>query len=630
MTPCPPATPATRAGHPSAFAFWPPSRATELKETASPALLAFACVSRFPAGTRLLHAACFFANVDAILLLLEAGDSIAATAGCGVAPATLLDRTTLQLLQDPVKLQAHMSYAGDVWNPAAPPAVFARLRQPKTMLRVAISLGCSGMVQRMLLSCSLPDVNEPNVRGQSALAVALRLGHIDIADRLLAHGADPNSTDRDGVSPAYTAVVEGAPLSILVAMIGNGLSVRQVYNIGGAVKARLLQVAAMHGRIDVVAMLLNHGDSLDEPGQFARPADLFPSTATALFGAPDRFYDYMRSSKVPTSVRLRDWYGKLIQLLLGAGLIDAECLLYLTSSLGIIATVRELLSPSSGPVSVARVYGGRTALVAAFDHGHNDIADLLLDHGADPNPAAKQPVAATAVTCPSVGFLALKNSAPPELFAKLIEKGMPPLTKLSRVEVDLVMNEHGIAMASKSRLLHLAAKLGLHDHMMILVALGGDRLTRSRRCSAAPVAALPQAVRPIMSGLRSAPSGVPGLANDTCSICLDDMCLGELVVKLKCGHGFHLACCAGLIRHAGLKCPLCRKALVAKMAGPASSNPKPGRRTLLPSACRGCVGTARKKRCKARAMDDNDADAGGSGGGGGSPGLEYEHDDPTF
>ena len=567
---------------------------------------------RFPAGTRLLHAACFFDNVDAILLLLEAGDSLASAADGAMTPKSLLDRATLKLLNDPAKLQAHMSYA-----------VFARLRRPATMLRVASSLGYSAMVRRVLLGCQLQEVNSRNDRGQSALAVAIRLGHIDVAERLLVHGADPNSTDRGGITPAFLAVAEGAPLGILVAMVGNGLNMHLLYNIGSTSKARLLQVAATHGRIDIVAMLLNHGDSLDDPGQFARPVDLFPSTVKAMFMAPDRLYDYMRSSKVPSSIRLRDWYRKLIQLSLGAGLVDAECLLYLASSLGIITTVRELLLPSSGPVVVDRAFAaGRTALVAALDHAHNNIADLLLDYGANPNLAAKQ-VTASAVTCPSVGFLALKNHAPPELFAKLIEKGMPPLTRLSQVEVAIIMNEHGIALASKSRLLHLATRLRLHDHMLLLVALGGDMFTRSRRCSAAPIAALAQAVRPILSRLRSAPSGVPGLAGETCSVCLDEMCLGEQVVKLKCGHGYHLACCAGLIRHDGLKCPLCRKALIAKLAGPVSSNIKPARRTLLPSACQCCFGAARKKRCKdkvVRAMEYNDD--------GGSPGLEY--DDPTF
>lgn len=48
---------------------------------------------------------------------------------------------------------------------------------------------------------------------------------------------------------------------------------------------------------------------------------------------------------------------------------------------------------------------------------------------------------------------------------------------------------------------------------------------------------------------------------DPCAICLDGMCIGQLVARLACGHCFHESCVVGWLS-TSLMCPLCKRTLV--------------------------------------------------------------------
>jgi hypothetical protein len=52
------------------------------------------------------------------------------------------------------------------------------------------------------------------------------------------------------------------------------------------------------------------------------------------------------------------------------------------------------------------------------------------------------------------------------------------------------------------------------------------------------------------------------LSDKTCSICLDDYCLGEYKKTLKCSHIFHKKCIDRWFKKDHLECPLCREKII--------------------------------------------------------------------
>jgi hypothetical protein len=49
---------------------------------------------------------------------------------------------------------------------------------------------------------------------------------------------------------------------------------------------------------------------------------------------------------------------------------------------------------------------------------------------------------------------------------------------------------------------------------------------------------------------------------DECSICLDDIKIGDTICKTSCNHYFHHSCLINWIRSYDINCPYCRKELI--------------------------------------------------------------------
>jgi len=250
---------------------------------------------------------------------------------------------------------------------------------------------------------------------------------------------------------------------------------------------------------------------------------------------------------------------------------------------------------------------GRTALTAAIDNRNFGIATLLLEHGAPPNTLPNRD---RSPGFRSIGFLAVKNGVPADLFTQLLERGLRPATRISRSEALLVEGEFGFVLAHNSRLLHLAIKLRHYEQVMLLISLGGDALSRSKRCSVRPITEAPLQLRSALGKLRPKHGGITGVAGETCSICLDEVCVDQQVVVLRCRHAFHLGCAARLVQHDGLKCPLCRKALVAKSVGVAATSLQGRKLRSSKGRSRVCV-PCRGHRKRSVPQERNNYDDGG-------------------
>jgi ankyrin repeat protein len=65
------------------------------------------------------------------------------------------------------------------------------------------------------------DVNAPDANGETALILAIQNNHVEAVRALLAHGANPNTTDARGYTPLRAARARGN-LAILTALERNG------------------------------------------------------------------------------------------------------------------------------------------------------------------------------------------------------------------------------------------------------------------------------------------------------------------------------------------------------------------------------------------------------------------------
>jgi ankyrin repeat protein len=107
-------------------------------------------------------------------------------------------------------------------------------------------------VVRNLLSADLAAVDDRGPDGRTALHLAARFGHMEVARLLLGHGADPNaiSLDEERVTPLYIAVVarHRDTASLLLALGASPNSVQR----GGWTA---LHAAARNGDQAIVDML---------------------------------------------------------------------------------------------------------------------------------------------------------------------------------------------------------------------------------------------------------------------------------------------------------------------------------------------------------------------------------------
>lgn len=106
----------------------------------------------------------------------------------------------------------------------------------------------------------------------AALLVALQCCHWDVAQRALAQGADPNSSDGAHV-PLSLAIENGAPLPIVQALLAAAADIHVPRAPGRFGVGQGFVVQATHaGRVDIVRELLAAGANPDEVDGDGRPA----------------------------------------------------------------------------------------------------------------------------------------------------------------------------------------------------------------------------------------------------------------------------------------------------------------------------------------------------------------------
>jgi len=207
----------------------------------------------------------------------------------------------------------------------------------------------------LLLARGAP-INARNLAGATALYSAAERGQVAVAERLIERGADVKLTGRSGTSPVAAAAYAGSD-AIVAMLIAHGADERAADETG---KPPIVYAAA-RARLDIVKRLLGRG--IDVNARYANDLTLLMWAA-----GPDEKVAEADALKVVSHL-----------LDVGAHIDDRD----------------------------AR---GRTALMIAAEGGRADIANLLLERGAD--PALRDKAGKRAADLTTVSLLRERLTAP--------------------------------------------------------------------------------------------------------------------------------------------------------------------------------------------------------------------------
>ena len=243
------------------------------------------------------------------------------------------------------------------------------------------------------------DVNTPEVDGTTALHWAAHGDHLEVADLLISAGANVGAGNRYAVTPLSLACINGS-----VAMVERLLEAGADPNTASPEGQTALMTAARTGNIDVVTTLLDSGATVDSKESYREQTALMwaaaqghPATVQALIDAGADIH--ARSKGDENSVRASVRRG-LSQFALNAG-IDPERGLAEPEAVAPVGFSPLLFATRAGQIDAAKVLleaganvndmvgDGASALVVAVINAHYELANVLLEHGADPNADAQ-------------------------------------------------------------------------------------------------------------------------------------------------------------------------------------------------------------------------------------------------
>ena len=334
------------------------------------------------------------------------------------------------------------------------------------------------------------DVNAPARDGATALHWAVQRDDLPVIELLLKAGANANAANRHGVTPLSLAALNGSGVAVArliaggadpkaamaggetalmtAARSGNVAALRALIAGGADVGARVgstgqtaLMWAASRNNTEAVKMLLEAGADLNARTGRTSPAPKPDGTAAAanalvtnFEGGRSMFNSAPATGFTAYLFAVRSGSVEAVKALLDAG-----------------ANVNDTVSD------------GSTALVLAAANAHWQLADLLLDRGADPNLAGAGWTAlhqAVRIRRPNIGFgtpgpIPTGTVDSLDVIKKMIARG---------ANVNARMSRNGMKDGQRNRLNRLgaspfllAAKNTDVEVMKVLVAAGADPKT---------------------------------------------------------------------------------------------------------------------------------------------------------
>jgi ankyrin repeat protein len=242
----------------------------------------------------------------------------------------------------------------------------------RAFLGIALfSIAAGASDQRLLEAVKLADINSvrallsqhvdtsvPGADGSTALHVAAQRDNLEIANLLIAAGANVKAATRYNITPLSLACTNGN-----AAMIESFLKAGADPNSASEQGQTALMTAALTGKVDAVKVLLTHGANVNAKEPIRGQTALMWAASEGNTGAVELLIEFGADLKSKSK-------GGFTPLLFAVR--NAH-----------IDTVVALLSHGANVNDVAP--DGTSALNMSVVNAYFELASALLDHGADPN-----------------------------------------------------------------------------------------------------------------------------------------------------------------------------------------------------------------------------------------------------
>ena len=223
------------------------------------------------------------------------------------------------------------------------------------------------------------DVRATEADGTTALHWAARQDDVDLADRLLKAGADPRAANRYGVTPLYLAAVNGS-----APMIERLLSAGADANEVGTEGETVLMTVARSGHADAAKVLLAAGAEVDAREKWHGQTALMWAAAQ---GHPEMVSELLAHGADVNAVSSIDEWERQVTAEPRAKWLPPGGLtpLLFAARENCLACIPVLVK--GGADVNATTPDGISAIVLALINGHYDVAGALVEAGTDPNLA---------------------------------------------------------------------------------------------------------------------------------------------------------------------------------------------------------------------------------------------------
>ncbi len=355
----------------------------------------------------------------------------------------------------------------------------------------AIKAGDHVAVRTLLRTPTAAKVQEPD--GTTPLHWAVLMDDVATVQRLLRVGASVKTATRYGVTPLTLAAVNGNPVMIQ-ALLEAGADPNTALPEGETV----LMTAARTGKVDALKTLARHGANvnaregwLGETALMWAASENHAAAVTALIGLgadPNARSTQMKFPRASPAVE------NLITMTFPQG---AWTPLMYAARQGAAEAVRALVAGKADLDAVNP--DGATAVVLAVINGHYDLAAMLLDEGADPNPQDAVGMGAlyAAIDMQTLSWHQGRPNPKPsgelgplDVAARLLEKGANPNAALKK---PLLQRQHTIGdpvLSEGSTPFIRAARFGDVKAMRLLLQQGANpHLTQKNHNTALMIAA---------------------------------------------------------------------------------------------------------------------------------------------
>uniref|UniRef100_A0A670J5K3 Ankyrin repeat and KH domain containing 1 n=1 Tax=Podarcis muralis TaxID=64176 RepID=A0A670J5K3_PODMU len=259
-----------------------------------------------------------------------------------------------------------------------------------TPLMAAASGGYVDIVKLLLVHCA--DVNAQSSTGNTALTYACAGGFVDIVKVLLKAGANIEDHNENGHTPLMEAASAGhVEVARVLLEYGAGINTHS-----NEFKESAL---TLDGHVEVARLLLDSGAQVNMPADsFESPLTLAAcgghvELAALLIERGANLEEVNDEGYTPLMEAAREGHEEMVALLLAQGktthLLQIRALIFLLASflvpsiLILLAEYNLIPHSSTGANVHATTATGDTALTYACENGHTDVADVLLQAGAD-------------------------------------------------------------------------------------------------------------------------------------------------------------------------------------------------------------------------------------------------------